>query len=248
MVTPRLIGTIVLIGAFCVTLLLSVSRIASILCYPFIVMQSYVIDPIKRHITGRLTSVQELQSALDDLMARHVRLQATIDFQQDARDVIAFQERYMDGNYCIAQVLERHMSDMHYILLDKGARDGVKIDSIVVYKDMLVGKITNVYPLYARCMLITDRQCKVGGYVVNSRVSGVMQGAGDGTLHLLHVSHLEKVNVDDFVFSSGAGLIFPRGFGIGQVVSIEREGLMLDIRCKPLIDISQIMYCAIFMH
>lgn len=233
----------------CAAFFFPTSRIASVFCYPFIVVQSYVVDPIKRHITGQRTSYQELQDSRDELVQQHIRLQASADFVRDARDVIAFQERYDAANYCIAQVLERHIGDdAQYVLLDKGLRAGVKPDAAVVYKDMLVGKITDVYPFYARCMLITDRQCKVGGYVAGSDVSGIMQGTGDGMLQLLHVSHLQHVKTGDLVISSGHGLIFPRGFGIAQTVSVEPDGLTLKIVCTPLIDFGQLTYCSILMR
>lgn len=244
---------IVRIAVLCILLsavfFLPCSRMASVLCYPFIVAQSYLIDPIKRHIMGQRTSYQELQNSYDDLMQQYVRLQASADFVRDARDVIAFQERYDADTYVITQVLERHNgADARYVLLDKGARDGVKLDAIVVHKNMLVGKITEVYPFYARCMLITDWQCKVGAYLAGSEVTGIVKGADDGLLQLLHVSHLLKVHVGELIFSSGHGLIFPRGFGIGTVQAVEPDGLTLKILCRPLLDFGQIMYCAILMH
>ena len=247
MIRSRLLVPVVFLCMLLVAVFfLPASRVASVFCYPFIVVQSYLIDPIKRNITQQQTALQELQSAYDDLMQQHVRLSASADFARDAHDVIAFQERYGVGNYCVAQVIERHTGDdAQYLLLDKGSCDGITSDAVAVHKDMLVGKITDVYPFYARCMLITDRHCKVGGYVAGSEVTGVMQGAGDGFLQLLHVSHLLEVHVGAFIITSGYGLIFPRGFGIGQTVSVEPDGLTLNIRCKPLIDFDQITYCAV---
>lgn len=225
------------------------SRMASVICYPFIVAQSYLIDPIKRNVTGGRTPYHELQNSYDDLMQQYLHLQASADFMRDAHDVIAFQERYDVSNYCVAQVLERHIGDdAHYFLLDKGSRDGILLDAVVVCKDVLVGKIVDVYPFYSRCMLVTDEQSKVGGYVADSDIAGIVQGANGGMLQLLHVSHLLNVSTGAFVISSGYGLIFPRGYGIGKIVAVEPDGLMLHIRCTPLIDFEQITHCAILMR
>lgn len=211
---------------------------------PLITAQSYLIDPIKRCM-GDYQTFQEQQDTYTDFLSRYIQLQATADFERDTREIVAFQSRY-DAPGMVAQVLERHCAgEQQYFLLDKGSRNGIVPDAVVVHKDMLVGKITHVYPHYSRCMLITDRDCKVSAYVAGTDIAGIVRGTGDGLLELLHVSHLQHPNAGALVISSGYGLLFPRGFGLGVIHSIEPQQLLLKIVCKPLLDFSQITYCVI---
>lgn len=47
----------------------------------------------------------------------------------------------------------------------------------------------------------------------------------------------------DLVLSSGEGLIFPRGFALGNVKHYQVNGLLHDVIVEPLINLETINYC-----
>lgn len=239
----------VIVGAVVLLTPLFCTRYAAIICYPFILLQSYTIDPIRCLMSDHGKSDMQLERDYDDLMQRYIRIQAMVDFERNAREVIAFAERYDDKKHCIAQVLERHIGDdAHYIIIDKGSYNGLSVDSIVLYKNVLIGRVDKVYPFHADCMVITDFRSKVAGYIADSDVAGVAQGDGEKGLCFLHVSHLDTVKAGDIIISSGNGLIFPRGFGVARVVSVSSDGLFLNVVAEPLFDIRRLTYVAVIMR
>ncbi len=232
---------LVLLGLFALP-----KRYVSTLLYPFIIVQSNVIDPIKRHHTHTKTEYEQLHSAYDQLMQKYLQVQAMHDYVVDTQEILSFNKRYDDQERVIAQVIERYFGDNeHYFLLDKGTADNIKADMIVVYHDMLVGKVIEVFPWYSKCMLITDKQCKVAGYCASTKSCGVMKGNNAKQLNLLHVSHLCEVELDDIVISSGHGIIFPRGFGLGKILDVHKNDMTYEITCAPLADLWSISHCSI---
>ena len=249
-----LIVGFVLASSIAIWCLPSLSRVVqcavSYLCYPLIRVQQWSVDPCKKYLSSRQSfnqlyrEHQALVQAYEGLLAEHIALKATQDLYDDVHELIDFKERYAYADACLAQVMQRTLThDAHYFVIDKGARHGVQEQMVVVYKHMLVGKITRVFPCYAECMLITDPKCKVAVYCQRTKAQGIIKGGSDGQMQLLHVHHLASIKENDLVFSSGQGTLFPRGFGVARIVQHEKNDVTYTISCNPLIDPMQIDYC-----
>jgi rod shape-determining protein MreC len=178
-------------------------------------------------------------------LSAHIQLQATADYYDEIEELVEFKKRYADQCVCIAQILERYMgTDEQYVLIDKGSRDGLHDRMVLVYKDMLVGRVHQVFPLYSKCLLITDERCKIGAYCASTKAEGVTKGCNnDDLMTLEYVSHLSAMQEHDLIISSGQGLIFPRGFGIARVVDFSKEDLLYRVSCRALIDIYRLRHC-----
>ena len=71
--------------------------------------------------------------------------------------------------------------------------------------------------------LLIDRNAAAGALIERSRAHGVVEGTGGG-LRMNYVSGLADVQVGDTVVTSGIDGIYPKGFIIGTVESIDRSG------------------------
>jgi rod shape-determining protein MreC len=228
-------------------------RCSSYVLYPFLVFNHRIIEPTrgwlaKRHTMKQLEEcVAVLQAERDDLMADVIELRSQIRYADDIKDVIESHKPLADSTVCVAQVIARNFSDQGYFLLvDAGASRGVEPDMVVVYKRCLVGKIKEVYPWYSKVVTIHDATCKVAATCVASKAAGIHEGRNKKDItSLSYVSHLDLVHVGDYIMSSGQGLVFPRGLGIGQIIAYRQEGLFYIIDVKPLVDVDRIDYCAI---
>jgi cell shape-determining protein MreC len=60
-----------------------------------------------------------------------------------------------------------------------------------------------------------------------------------------YVSHLESVSVGDDVFSSGEGMVFPKGFALGKVISADKGDLFYTITVQPALDFQSLRYCTL---
>jgi rod shape-determining protein MreC len=123
-----------------------------------------------------------------------------------------------------------------------------------VYKNCLVGRVSQVFPHYSRVDLITDKQCKVAAQTGNGKYKGIHEGLyTTDTSHVIHLydNTLElenKIKTGDVIISSGDGLLFPRGFALGRVATITRNDFNCTLILEPLIDFKTLEYCSVLME
>jgi cell shape-determining protein MreC len=223
----------------------------SCLMYPVLVLQNKCVAPIKAWMHKK-ESVEVLEQQLiaaqqekEALLADVIKLQASLGYAADSKELIAFRQRYDCSHAVLAQVLVKHISDeVHFFILDAGERKGIKKNMVAVYKDHLIGKVIEVYPYYCKVLLITDRTCKVSAYCATTKASGIHVGTNTkNSGQLLHVSHLASLENNDMLLSSGDGLIFPRGFCVGRIRNAQRNELHYDISTELMVDLRTIQAC-----
>lgn len=224
---------------------------ASYFMYPILVAQNAVVEPYKESLQRKQT-VGELESVVsalrkerDDLVATVVQLEASLHYAKEIQEVIDFKQRYDYGDAIFVGVMTQHISDQgHYFMIDAGSEKGVKKDMVAVYKNGLVGRVVEVYPLYSKLQLITDKQCKVPACCTTTNATGIHVGDNQiGRTQLERVSHLAQLQVDDLVISAGQGLVFPQGFALGRIVSFTTQEILYDVVIEPLFDVRTIKYC-----
>lgn len=118
------------------------------------------------------------------------------------------------------------VSTPEYFVVDKGSRDGVKEQMVVVYKDMVVGKIVSVTNASAKVLLVTHKDSSITVTVAETGAQGVVKGQGSDML-LDNVLLSEKINLGDTLLTKGDqnadGLGFPPEIVIGKIVSLNKK-------------------------
>lgn len=228
-----------------------VDTLSSAVVYPVLVAQRAIVVPVQQFFR-RMESHDALEAQLKilqqqnvDFMAENIKLRASLAYYRTVATIADFSERYSSKQAVVAQVLIRNIGpDKHKCVLDKGSRHGVCKDMVAVYKNCLVGKITDVYPLHCELTLITDASCRVSALCVDTQTPGIHVGTNQAHTTLLQrVSHLASIKEADMVVSSGEGLVFPQGFALGRIKTIEPDGLYIKIEIEPQCDIRTIDYC-----
>ncbi|HEY3248070.1 MAG TPA: rod shape-determining protein MreC [bacterium] len=137
---------------------------------------------------------------------------------------------FAPGRTVAARVIARDPARwFNSLLIDRGARDGVRRNDPVLSADGVVGRVIEVTPTASRVLLISDSRSAVGVIVQRSRDAGVVEGKGGATLQLNYLSREATVRVGDIVVTSGLGGVFPRGLVIGRVARmIREEGALLQ--------------------
>jgi rod shape-determining protein MreC len=167
-------------------------------------------DELKRQLAVAQVELQE-QRALAD---RSRGLETVLDMRQKlslkttAADVI--------GGAAIP--------DFRTVTIDKGTRDGLRGDMAVIAPAGVVGRIVIPSPRSAKVQLLIDRNAAAGALIERSRAQGVVVGSGDDRLELAYVSEVSDIAVGDTVVTSGIDGIYPKGFVIGRVETVERSG------------------------
>lgn len=107
------------------------------------------------------------------------------------------------------------------LILDKGTRAGIKKNNLVIFKDILIGKITEATLGVSTLTLLADPEMKVPA-LTNGGARGIVEGSFGSKPLLKRVSNADQLKEDEIVFTSGeAG--FPKGLVLGKLQKIEKN-------------------------
>jgi len=113
------------------------------------------------------------------------------------------------------------------ITINRGSSSGVEMNMPVVTPGGIVGRVITVSPWASQVMLITDEKAGAGavvGQLGQSGALGSIRGRADTGVALIemrYVSGLEKVEVGDYVMTTGQDGIYPPGLNVGRVVEVK---------------------------
>ena len=113
------------------------------------------------------------------------------------------------------------------ITINRGSGAGVEVNMPVVAAGGIVGRIITVSPFASQVMLITDEKAGAGavvGQLGQSGALGSVRGRADlgvALIEMRYVSGLEKVEVNDYVMTTGQDGIYPPGLNVGRVVEVK---------------------------
>lgn len=114
--------------------------------------------------------------------------------------------------------------DFRTVTLDRGSSAGVARDQAVLAPEGIVGRVVTASGRAAKVQLLVDRNAAAGALIERSRAQGVVVGDGGDKLRLDYVSEISDVAVGDVVITSGIDGIYPKGFVIGRVETVEKAG------------------------
>lgn len=169
------------------------------------------------------TENERLQQEIGQL---HVTLQQERALAQQSRTLEALLELRSQApltTAAAAVIASSASPDFRTLTIDKGSEDGLRPDMAVIAPAGVVGRVITPSSRAAKVQLLIDRNAAAGALVERSRAQGVVEGTG-GDLRLNYVSGTADIIVGDVVVTSGIDGIYPKGFVIGQIESIERAG------------------------
>jgi rod shape-determining protein MreC len=184
-------------------------------------------DALKRDLAAAQVAVQEQRALADRTrgLERLLDLREHLKLQTVAAEIIG----------------AAATPDFRTLTIDKGTRDGVRADMSVIAPAGIVGRLVVPSVRSAKVQLLIDRNAAAGAIIERTRAQGVVVGGGDDRLRMEYVSEVFDVVVGDVVLTSGIDGIYPRGFIIGKVESIERSGgAYKRITIKPAVDFSSL--------
>lgn len=185
---------------------------------------------------------RELRARLMELAAENARLQEAAAENRRLREALDFQP-WVGRKALPAEVVGRRGGLLTPLLvIDRGLADGVRENHPVVTPAGLVGRVVETAANHCWVMPLNHRECKVSARVRRSRVAGIVECAGDGSLVFARVPRLADVGPGDVVVATGLGGIYPAGWPVGEAVSIAEEygGLLSRVRLQPSVDFARL--------
>lgn len=127
---------------------------------------------------------------------------------------------------------------IHSVILNAGARAGVRKGQAAVTGDGLVGRVAGVGAGSARVLLITDLNSRIPVVVGPERTRAIMAGDNSERTKLIHLPSGVTVTEGDRVATSGHGGAFPVGLPVGVVMTVNDKGISV----QPLVNRNRLEY------
>jgi len=157
----------------------------------------------------------------------------------------------LDYDYIKAQIISRDPNNwFQKFNIDKGSKDDVKIDDIVVHAAEidegltvigLVGKVIDVGNNWSKIITITDINSSLSFRNIRNNSSGILKGQIDNSINGYTFSKEDDINIGDVLVTSGLGEIYTHDIYIGEVVEINRDSTLTNnIVVEPVIDFEEL--------
>jgi rod shape-determining protein MreC len=131
--------------------------------------------------------------------------------------------------------------DFRSMTIDKGTGDGLAADMAVLAPAGVVGRVIMPTSRASKVQLLIDRDAAAGAIVERSRAQGVVTGTGTDRFRLDHIPGAADIRVGDRVVTSGIEGIYPKGFVIGQIESVNQQGgEFTSVVVRPAVEFSSL--------
>ncbi len=140
------------------------------------------------------------------------------------------------------------------VTINRGSSSGVAINMPVVTPGGIVGRVIAVSPWTAQVMLLTDEKAAAGavvGQLGESGALGSVRGLGtSGLVEMRYVSGLQKVEIGDYILTTGQDGIYPPGLNVGEVVEVLRGTATQthQIHIRPSARLDQLQEVAVLLY
>lgn len=171
---------------------------------------------------------RKLKADNDRLRMQNVYYRNQLATAEHARALILFQAQSPSKTIAARVIGNSTVASAKAVFIDRGSTSGIEKGMAVVTPEGIVGKVVAVYPLVSQVLLVTDPTFKVGVESQKGHVHGVLDCAS-GKCKVEQIQNEEKVDKNEWFYTSGEDRIFPKGFPVGKVVSSDPGQGMRDI-------------------
>jgi rod shape-determining protein MreC len=154
-----------------------------------------------------------------------------------------------------ARVIARDSSIwFNTITINRGSSNGIALNMPVVTAGGIVGRVIALSPWTAQVMMVTDEKAAAGaivGQLSGSGALGSVRGLGEsGLIEMRYVSGLQKVEVGDYILTTGQDGIYPPGLNVGEVVQVKHGTATQphQIFIKPGAKLDQLEEVAVLLY
>ena len=197
-------------------------------------------EQLKGRIAEMEIALRESRQATDE----NERLKSLLDFKNNSK-----------YGTVMASVIARDPSLwFETVTINRGRSSGIELNMPVATPGGIVGRVVATSPWTAQIMLITDEKAAAGaivGQLGESNALGSIKGLGEGGLvEMRYVSGLEKVEVNDYVLTTGQDGIYPPGLSVGQVVEVKAGSATTPhvIHIKPSARLESLEEVAVLLY
>lgn len=201
----------------------------------------------------KITGYFSLGAKNDSLASENARLSARLRFLEDniRENDITLKEgiRGANGRYRFipAEIVKMSDNRQHnYVIIDKGARDGVLEGSGIITEKGVVGIIESVSGHYSYGITFRNYNMSVSARLGKEGPVGPMSWDGFRNAVLEEIPHHLVNGLGDTVYTSGFSAIFPRDIPLGVTVGSElKDGATYNLEVRLFESFSSLKYVTV---
>jgi rod shape-determining protein MreC len=228
--------------------LTAVRQVAATVLYPFQMVALMPRDAVSS-MGSYFSSISALQKEVRDLKSQQVAMAQAMQQAQLQLAENGHLRRLMDAREHLP--VRSMMSEILYdardpatrrVVLDRGARNGVKLGLPVIDNAGVVGQVTRVFPFTSEVTLLTDKEQAIPVQILRTGLRSVAYGRGQsGMLDLRFVAPNADIQVGDVLVTSGLDGMYPAGLAVAKVAQVENvaQGAFGRVVCQPLAGIDR---------
>ena len=175
---------------------------------------------------------------METLVAENADLTEKLKKMQELqKENQALQDQYQTPNLPTQNLLPAHIVGLEpflpsvaspdYIVLDRGRGDNVKVGTVAVSKNYLVGTVVSVSQNASKVRLVTAKDATFTAKTSKTNANGVMQGLGNGEMVLANVVLSDSLEKNDLVVTASGtdanGNGVPPDLSFGKIQSIDKK-------------------------
>lgn len=190
-----------------------------------------------------LSENQELTAKLDEYSAQ-LKVYEQKDFElKRLQELLQLKEQYSDYNTIGARVVATDSTNwFSTFIIDKGAKDGVKVGCNILADGGLAGIVTETGDDYAKVRAIIDDNSNVSASVSGMEtlctVTGDLKSVDKGYIHVGYINKADEITDHAELVTSHVSDQFLPGLLIGYITEIELDAnnLTKSAKCIPVVD------------
>ena len=177
-------------------------------------------------LKSRVMLLEEKVTENNEIKSENERLRALVDLK----------DKRSEFEMTAASVISVDPTGWYsYFIIDKGQKDGLKEDMVVLDSGGGLGKIETIGTNWAKVVSITEPGTACGAEVSRTGDTGIIEGDSllNGICKMTSISKDANITPGDYIDTSGSGNVYPSGLIIGRVKEIKEEDISRTAVVEP---------------
>jgi len=182
---------------------------------------------------------QELVKKLAIMQIKNVKLHNKLDTYAN----LEIEYDVLNSKFILANIIAYTGNFQEKTLvLDKGKKQGVKLDNPIISSNGIVGKINLVADNYSICLPLDNSNFKLSVMLKRNSLQGLLTSDIYGNIAMTMIRQGSDIVVGDTLITSDLSTVFPRGYDVGVVksIQIDSDGINMKANIKPFTVIDQL--------
>ena len=195
-------------------------------------------------LKNRIEKYAYLENQFNQMRDENIRLRSVTSFSapKDKRSIIAQVTLREPGSW------------FQWIIINRGAREGVMMDSPVIAiidnTPAVLGRVAEVSESSSKVVLLTNVMSATPVMARSNEEDGLLEGQNSNTLKLNYLTKEAKIAAGDEIVTSPLSYVFPAGMLVGtvQTVVVSRDEAFSYAIVKPAVNLSSLREVVVMVY